>query len=489
MDKGSPAAGKGRLEEAAIRRRLEMATSPSVQLSKYAVSVSPSKSAAHGDSRHQLLDSICKGSSGCAVNPMELACKLQFDDDSSVETLCHKFQAFNDALRESNSTQASLQKYLERSLDECERLRAVEAECRRAQSECERLRVAEAESRKDIERLRIVEVEFKKTQIECDELRALEVELDQAKSECDRLRKVEVESRRLKDECDRLTKVEADARKANDECKRLWAVESEARRAQEECERLRSFEVEARQARIECERLRSVETETRRIQEECERLRDVEVEVRKLQSECEGLRAAEIEARKAQDQIDHLRDVEATARKAQSECERLQGVESEARKAEAECKRLQTAEAEAKRARDHHHHRWCVLDQEREGLQRVAQQAREAEKSARAAESRALEDAAAWRRWLASFMDVLLRRGASGFEDAEVSSSQCLAQRQPKVHLLLSQLSQTADPPTPQPELLGQLRALYGDVSSLISSGQLSVRWGGEKDVAETSMD
>lgn len=181
--------------------------------------------------------------------------------------------------------------------------------------------------------------------------------------------------------------------------------------------------------------------------------------------ECERLRQSEHEARHA---CDEQRD-------------RLQQAQLESKHAREECDRLRNAEAELRRSRDHHHHRWCVLDTEREGLQRVAQQAREAESAARAAECRALEEAAAWRRWLVSFLDVLLRRGATGF-DADVSSSQCLQLKQPKVHKILAQLSEVADTPPPalQPELLSQLATLYGDMSELITSGQLTVRWGGE---------
>mmetsp|Transcript_37871 Transcript_37871/g.69074 ORF Transcript_37871/g.69074 Transcript_37871/m.69074 type:complete len:864 (+) Transcript_37871:77-2668(+) len=179
--------------------------------------------------------------------------------------------------------------------------------------------------------------------------------------------------------------------------------------------------------------------------------------------ECERLRRAELEARQVCDE----------------ERGRLQRVQLEAKTAREECERMRNAEAELRRSRDHHHHRWCVLDQEREVLQRVAQQAREAESAARAAECRALEEAAAWRRWLVSFLDILLRRGATGF-DADVSSSQCLQMRQPNVHKILLQLSQVADtpPPTLQPDLLNQLATLYGDMSELITSGQLTVRWG-----------
>lgn len=506
----SPASGKGRLEEAAIRRKAEIAASPPMTpsaLLKQVDSASISKrslyAAALGNSRRQLsMENTAISAVEHTGNPLDFSFALQLDDDASVEMLCHKFQALNDALRESNSTQASLQKYLERSLDECERLRAVTVEASKVQSECERLRTLdvegrkecerlrtlEAEARKECGRLRAVEVEARRTQDECDRLRAVEAEAKKAQAEIERLQALEPQLERLQNECERFKKFEVDARDAHNECKRLWSVEAEARRAQEECERLREVESEARQLRSECEQLRSVETEMRKAQEECERLRDVEAEVRKITSECDRLRAAAMEAKKAQEEIARLKDAEDGFKEIQSECERLRSVEIEARNFEEECKRLQIAEAEAKRSRDHHHHRWCVLDQEREGLQRVAQQAREAEKATRAGEARALEEAAAWRRWLASFLDVLLRRGASGFEDAEVSSSQCLQQRQPKVHMLLSQLSQAADPPAPQPELLSQLRALYGDVSSQISSGQLTVRWGGEHD-REVSME
>jgi len=148
-----------------------------------------------------------------------------------------------------------------------------------------------------------------------------------------------------------------------------------------------------------------------------------------------------------------------------------------------ESERLRSAEADARRARDHHHHRWCVLDQEREGLQRVAQQARAAERTANAGERCALEEAAAWRRWLTSFLDILLRRGASAPDDVDVSSSLVLQERQPKIHVLLTELAHAGDATASQPALLGRLPTLYGHVAELITSGQLAVRWGSQPDV------
>eukprot|EP00931_Biecheleriopsis_adriatica_P074705 TRINITY_DN48710_c0_g1_i1.p1 TRINITY_DN48710_c0_g1~~TRINITY_DN48710_c0_g1_i1.p1 ORF type:complete len:871 (-),score=184.99 TRINITY_DN48710_c0_g1_i1:98-2614(-) len=143
------------------------------------------------------------------------------------------------------------------------------------------------------------------------------------------------------------------------------------------------------------------------------------------------------------------------------------------------CEALRAEEAEAKRAKEHHHHRWCVLDQEREGLQRVAQQAQTAERAARAAERSALDEAAAWRRWLASFMDVLLRRGAATSWEGE-ETPQSLEDRHPRLHSLLQQLSKATEKPTLQPELLSELPSLYDLVAELIADGRLAVKWGEE---------
>jgi len=143
------------------------------------------------------------------------------------------------------------------------------------------------------------------------------------------------------------------------------------------------------------------------------------------------------------------------------------------------CESLKAEEAEARRAKEHHHHRWCVLDQEREGLQRVAQQAQVAERAARAGERSALEEAAAWRRWLASFLDVLLKRGASGL-DGDVTSSQSLQDKQPRLHMMLQQLSQATEKQSLQPELLADLPSLYDMVADLISGGRLAVTWSDE---------
>ncbi|CAE8611951.1 unnamed protein product [Polarella glacialis] len=149
------------------------------------------------------------------------------------------------------------------------------------------------------------------------------------------------------------------------------------------------------------------------------------------------------------------------------------------------CEALKVEEAEGRRAKEHHHHRWCVLDQEREGLQRVAQQAQVAERAAKAGERSGLDEAAAWRRWLASFLDVLLRRGASGL-DGDVSSSQSLQDRQPRLHALLQKLlSQATEKPTLQPEMLSELPQLYDHVAELIADGRLDVRWDADANTSE----
>eukprot|EP00929_Paragymnodinium_shiwhaense_P017423 TRINITY_DN12667_c0_g1_i4.p1 TRINITY_DN12667_c0_g1~~TRINITY_DN12667_c0_g1_i4.p1 ORF type:complete len:1002 (-),score=176.59 TRINITY_DN12667_c0_g1_i4:88-3093(-) len=214
----------------------------------------------------------------------------------------------------------------------------------------------------------------------------------------------------------------------------------------------------------QCDRLREAEAESQR---ECCRLRDSESEMRQR---CALLDESEAEL---QQKCDKLRGSEARAEK----------VAKEAREAEAEAKRkceeLQAAEVELRRARDHHQHRWCVLDQEREGLQRVAQKAQAAELAAKSAEKAALEEATAWRRWLASFLDILLRRGSSGLDtDRDVSKSQSLQERQPWVHGLLIAIAKDTDKPTAQPSLLGRLPSLFEHVTDLISTGRLAVRWG-----------
>lgn len=145
---------------------------------------------------------------------------------------------------------------------------------------------------------------------------------------------------------------------------------------------------------------------------------------------------------------------------------------------------VKAEEAETRRLKEHHHHRWCVLDQEREGLQRVAQQAQASERSARTAERTALEESAAWRRWLASFLDVLLRRGASGL-DADVSTSQSLQDRQPRLHLLLNRFSKASEMQTLQPELLSELPSFYEHITELIGDGSLSLTWRAPRTASE----
>mmetsp|Transcript_33050 Transcript_33050/g.71924 ORF Transcript_33050/g.71924 Transcript_33050/m.71924 type:complete len:827 (+) Transcript_33050:94-2574(+) len=135
------------------------------------------------------------------------------------------------------------------------------------------------------------------------------------------------------------------------------------------------------------------------------------------------------------------------------------------------CEELRLSEAEARRDRDQQHRKWCVLDREREGLQRVAQQAQAEERKGRIAEQAALAEASTWRSWLASFLDVLLRRGARGLDD--VTTSQALEKREPVVHSLLAQLSAEKS----QPELQAELTAAYDHVVQLMATGRLMVHW------------
>ncbi|CAE7786103.1 KIN14F [Symbiodinium sp. CCMP2592] len=132
---------------------------------------------------------------------------------------------------------------------------------------------------------------------------------------------------------------------------------------------------------------------------------------------------------------------------------------------------------EARRSKDRHHHKWCALDQEREALQRAAQAAQAAERAARGAERAALEEAAAWRRWLASFLDVLLRRGTQSHLQADVSASQCFEERQPKLHSTLQQLSQLSERPSLEPGLLAEMSDLYAWLAGVMGENRLSVIW------------
>eukprot|EP00928_Gymnodinium_smaydae_P042104 TRINITY_DN28407_c0_g1_i1.p1 TRINITY_DN28407_c0_g1~~TRINITY_DN28407_c0_g1_i1.p1 ORF type:complete len:1011 (-),score=229.99 TRINITY_DN28407_c0_g1_i1:168-3200(-) len=212
--------------------------------------------------------------------------------------------------------------------------------------------------------------------------------------------------------------------------------------------------------------------------DECDQLRERNAA---LQDALEEARVASDDARtseaEARRRCDELRAAETEARRRRDE---LQLSEGEAR---AKIAQLEAAEAELRRSRDSYHHKWCLLDQEREAMQRASQQAQATEKAARAGETTALEEAASWRRWLASFLDVLLRRGTLGLRsagDGDVSTSQCLQAQQPKIHGLLAGIAEGADRAGPQGELLARLPPLFDHVSELIADGKLVVRWGGE---------
>ncbi|CAE7262163.1 KIN14H [Symbiodinium sp. CCMP2456] len=144
---------------------------------------------------------------------------------------------------------------------------------------------------------------------------------------------------------------------------------------------------------------------------------------------------------------------------------------------------------EARRSKDRHHHKWCALDQEREALQRAAQAAQAAERAARGAERSALEEAAAWRRWLASFLDVLLRRGTQSHLQADVSASQCFEERQPKLHTALQQLSQLSERPSLEPGLLAEMSDLYAWLAGVMGENRLSVIWNDGHEVQQKADD
>lgn len=211
-ERSSPVPCKGRLEEAACRRKAEMTSSPSLAFFKQ-----PDLAPLREQGRESLcdrsrgiadMDTVGLTSVGNESSLLDSSRRIQFDDDSSVEMVCHRFQDLTKALRQSNSTQAELQRYLERSLDECERLKAIDIESRRVQRECERLRGLEDElhrTRDENERLRKTEIEAKTAQVELERLR----------EEIERLRSAEIEARRAQTECERLRVFEAEARRAD----------------------------------------------------------------------------------------------------------------------------------------------------------------------------------------------------------------------------------------------------------------------------------
>lgn len=131
-------------------------------------------------------------------------------------------------------------------------------------------------------------------------------------------------------------------------------------------------------------------------------------------------------------------------------------------------------ETELLRERDHQHHRWCILDQEREGLQRVAQQAQVAERAARAGERAALEEATSWRKWLASFLDVFLRRGRD--DPVAAVFGQGLQAQQHAVPELLTRLAAEGERTAAEAKLLEELPALFDAVVAMMANGGLSMR-------------
>lgn len=112
------------------------------------------------------------------------------------------------------------------------------------------------------------------------------------------------------------------------------------------------------------------------------------------------------------------------------------------------CESLKVEAADAQRSKEHHHHRWCILDQERETLQRMAQQSQSSEQSAR-------EEAVAWRAWLRSCLELLLR---------EVSLKPAAEMLK---HLKTTERSL-------QPELLAKMPSLYESLADALGNARAS---------------
>eukprot|EP00927_Polykrikos_kofoidii_P040026 TRINITY_DN34298_c0_g1_i1.p1 TRINITY_DN34298_c0_g1~~TRINITY_DN34298_c0_g1_i1.p1 ORF type:complete len:1223 (+),score=209.12 TRINITY_DN34298_c0_g1_i1:97-3765(+) len=359
-------------------------------------------------------------------------------DQPQLESLRRRFLLMSSALQRSNASQAELQALLERTLDQCDQLREAEAESR---TRCDRLRDAEAAAKR-----------------QCDQLRTSE---EEAWKQCEQLRASESEARWLNEQSQAC---EVEARRT---CEKLRATSIESRDSEtalrRQCEVLRASEAEALQ---KCEQLLASEADA------CRRCEDLRVREAEAQKRLEAALQAETAARQ---QLEQLKAAESEARE---QCEHVRALEVDIRR---KYEQLQASDAELRRARDHHHNKSCVAEQERDEFKRAAQQAQVAERSARAAERSAFQEATAWRRWLASFLDMLLRRGASGLGtiDASVSTSLSLQERQPMVHTFLAGIAEGADKPGPQPELLEQLPRAYDNLSELIAGGRLAVRWDG----------
>lgn len=365
------------------------------------------------------------------------------DETEPLESVRRRFALLQGALEKSNASQQELQGLLERALDQSERQRCREAEYRQQN---ERLQDSEMEAKLQCSRLRASEEEAKRSEKEarqqCEQLRASVTEV---KLQCSKLRASEAEAKR----------VEAEARQ---QCEKLRDSEADARH---KFEQLRASEAEVK---LQCNKLRGSEAEAKRLEADAKRLE------KEAKQQCENLRQSEAEARH---KCEQLRASEADVK---LQCDRLRASEAEARNT---CEELSASEAEFRRSRDHYQHKWCVVEQERDGLQHVAQQAQAAEKIARLAEKAALEEAAAWRRWLASLLDVLLRRGARGLDvDGNVSASQSLQSRDPLIHGLLVSIAEGTDRPEMQPDLLARLPSVLDHLRELIAGGKLAVRWG-----------
>jgi len=123
---------------------------------------------------------------------------------------------------------------------------------------------------------------------------------------------------------------------------------------------------------------------------------------------------------------------------------------------------------EAKRLKERHQHKWCALDQEREALQRAAQQAAERAKASEQSAQSALEEAVAWRRWLANFLALFTQN----------------LQAKESLHDGLQQLTQ-AERPSLEPELLSQMQALYSWAADAIGEKRLSVTWSSGPEVGK----
>lgn len=144
------------------------------------------------------------------------------------------------------------------------------------------------------------------------------------------------------------------------------------------------------------------------------------------------------------------------------------------------CASLERTGVEARRSRDHHHHQWCVLEQERESFQRMAQQAQAAGRAAQESQRTVFNEATQWRELLASLLKILFRGhpGTQSPRHENDDNARFTQETLPNCLPVHDFLKNFANSNSLEPDSFSSVQEFFQHLSELSGSGELTVQWG-----------